>query len=72
MLATIWDRTAKPKDGQLKQAAFWNSKNTHPRSYSLDDEMDVNEERPDEWPELSDEPEPPLRHHITMRHIYYS
>lgn len=72
MLATIWDGTAKPKDGKYKQDTTWGNKNTYPRSYSLDDETDANEELPDELSEFSDEPEPPLRHHITMRHAYYS
>ncbi len=70
MLVALWDGNTKPKAGQRKKHILWGNKNTYPRSYTLDDETDTNEYLPDELSEPPDEPEPPLRHHIGMRHAY--
>lgn len=72
MLATIWDGTAKPKNGSRKSDTAWITRHNYRLPYSRDDETDSDEELPDEVPEFSDEPEPPLRRHIASRHAYCS
>lgn len=72
MLATIWNGTAKPRGKKRQLQAAWLVNNTYPRSYSLDDETDSDDELPDEMTTYADEPETPLRHHITLRYSHYS
>lgn len=70
MLFTIWNGSAKPKDGKRKNTILRTGQNSYPRSYALDEEPDE-EELPDELSEISDEPETPLRHHVAMRYDYF-
>ncbi len=70
-LTTIWNGTDKPKPDKHRQHASW-GQNIYPRAYSLDGETDANDELPDEFTNFLDEPEPPFRRHINMRHAYCS
>lgn len=72
MLATIWNGPASPKIRTRQLRSRWFA-NNYPRAYSIDDdETDSAEELPDEMTTYAEEPEVPLRHHLTMRHSYNS